>query len=374
MKKIAVLRANALGDFIFILPALQALRDTFPGAEIVLLGKQWHQAFLSGRPGPVDRVVVVPPYPGVGEAEDYVPDPAVLETFFAAMAEERFDLAFQLHGGGRNSNPFVRRLGAARTVGLKTPDAEGLDLHISYVYHFNETLRYLEVVSAAGAQPRTIIPKVETRPSDLEEIMRVLDAPLSRPVAVVHPGATDIRRRWPPAKFARIADQLVAAGYFVCITGSASENEAAGELIRHASGQAQIRNLCGRLSLGGLTGLLAIAGLMVSNDTGPLHLARALNTPTVGLFWCINGITGLPMVTDLHRTHVSWHFQCPLCGLPSAEFKRVRNGCRHHTSFIGDIREEDVRGSVAELIALLKERSSDVPGAERSSLPETQAP
>ncbi len=65
--KIAVLRANAIGDFIFSLPALDALRAAYPGAEIVLLGQPWHEGFLAERPGPVDRVVVVPRTRGVRE-------------------------------------------------------------------------------------------------------------------------------------------------------------------------------------------------------------------------------------------------------------------------------------------------------------------
>ncbi|MGE5223226.1 MAG: glycosyltransferase family 9 protein, partial [Omnitrophica WOR_2 bacterium] len=60
IQKIAVLRANNLGDFVLTLPALQALRRTFPQAEIVLLGQEWHSGFLKDRPAPVDRVVVVP--------------------------------------------------------------------------------------------------------------------------------------------------------------------------------------------------------------------------------------------------------------------------------------------------------------------------
>src|SRR3989442_10772331 len=59
--RIAVLRANAVGDFIFTLPALAAVKAAYPGAELVLLGAPWHERFLSGRPGPVDRVLVVPP-------------------------------------------------------------------------------------------------------------------------------------------------------------------------------------------------------------------------------------------------------------------------------------------------------------------------
>jgi ADP-heptose:LPS heptosyltransferase len=72
VKKIAVLRANALGDLIFVLPALQALRDHYPLAEIVYLGKRWHGEYLSERPSPVNRAVVITPYPGVGESADFL--------------------------------------------------------------------------------------------------------------------------------------------------------------------------------------------------------------------------------------------------------------------------------------------------------------
>src|SRR4051794_14208435 len=151
IKKIAVLRANALGDYIFVLPALQALRETFPAAEIILLGRAWHKEYLEGRPGPVDRVVVVPLYPGISEREGFVPDPCTLDQFFGTMQNEEFDIAFQLHGGGRNSNPFLLRLGAKVTVGLRTPDAASLSINVPYIYYFNESLRYLEVVAKVGA-------------------------------------------------------------------------------------------------------------------------------------------------------------------------------------------------------------------------------
>ena len=96
--KIAVLRANAVGDFLFALPALEALRHAYPSAEIVLLGRAWHSGFLHGRPGPVDRVETVPQWHGV--SEEVGVDPG---GFFERMRREHFDLALQMHGGGKNS-------------------------------------------------------------------------------------------------------------------------------------------------------------------------------------------------------------------------------------------------------------------------------
>src|SRR3954447_5976204 len=68
VRRIAVLRATALGDLIFALPALDSVRAAYPDAEIVLLGRAWHADYLAGRPGPVDRVVALPNGPPPDDA------------------------------------------------------------------------------------------------------------------------------------------------------------------------------------------------------------------------------------------------------------------------------------------------------------------
>jgi len=105
VQKIAVLRVNTLGDFIFALPALQSLRNSYRKAEIVLLGRQWHADFLKDRPSPLDRVVVVPPVRGVNNPPEKDDDPGVVQQFIEQMVGERFDLGIQVHGDGRYSNP-----------------------------------------------------------------------------------------------------------------------------------------------------------------------------------------------------------------------------------------------------------------------------
>ena len=98
-------------------------------------------------------MIVLPPTKGVSEPPEYRDDPIEQERFFEAMRQEHFDLALQIHGGGRYSNPFLLNLGAKVTVGLKTPDAVPLDRWIPYIYFQSEILRYLEVVSLVGAPP-----------------------------------------------------------------------------------------------------------------------------------------------------------------------------------------------------------------------------
>jgi ADP-heptose:LPS heptosyltransferase len=334
VRKIAVVRANAIGDFIFSLPALEALRAAYPEAEIVLLAKAWHAAFLDERPGPVDRVVVVPPYGGVSENPGYPENAAEVEAFFAAMQRERFDIAIQMHGGGRYSNPFTLRLGARMTIGTKTRDAAAPDRWMPYIYFQPEILRYLELVSLIGASPVILEPRLTVTTCDLDEAIEVVPEN-SKPLVALHPGASDSRRRWAPEKFAVVGDVLASAGAHVVVIGTRDEQEVDDAVVSNMKAGAQ--NLCARLSLGGLAGLLSRCRLVVSNDSGPLHLACAVGTATMGLYWCFNLITAGPITRTRHRSAQSWLLECPVCGLNC-----VYHRCPHHASFIDEIPTDEV--------------------------------
>ena len=97
VRRIAVLRCNALGDYLMATPALAALRRRFPHAELTLHASRWHAEFLSGRPGPVDRVLVVPRVPGLAGQPGGAPPEGALPQFLAEARAFRYDLAVQLH-------------------------------------------------------------------------------------------------------------------------------------------------------------------------------------------------------------------------------------------------------------------------------------
>jgi ADP-heptose:LPS heptosyltransferase len=343
VRKIAVLRANAVGDFIFALPALEAVRAAYPSAEIVLLGLRWHRVFLEGRPSPIDRVIEVPASRGINEVTGKAEDPNDLNDFFQRMAAERFDIALQLHGGGRFSNPFVLRLKAGLTAGLRAPDAVPLDRWVPYVYYQPEILRYLEVVSLVGATAQSIMPRVAVMAKDFDEAAAVVPGDLQS-VVVLNPGAGDGRRRWPPSHFAELGDRLSSEGLTIVVHGSEKDRSQV-EGVAEAMTKTPVV-ACGNLSLGGLTGLLSRARLLVSNDTGPLHLAAAVGTPTLGIYWCGNLINAGPVARSLHRPVISWRLNCPECGRDCAT-----NGCDHHCSFVADIPVEEVFAAAKELLA-----------------------
>lgn len=348
VRKIAVLRANALGDYIFAQPALYALRSAYPRAEIVLLGQAWHEQYLAGRPGPVDRVAVIPPYKGVGQPDtraEYTPkERGRQERFFEQMTQEQFDLALQMHGGGGNSNPFVQRLQARLTAGLRAAGAPPLDRWISYQYWQHEVLRLLEVARLVGAPPVTLEPRIEVTQRDLDESCRAVPDRTDQ-LVVLHPGASDPRRRWPAANFAQIGDVLAQEGCQVALVGIPSERDVVAEVLTHMRQPAI--DLCGALSLQGLTGLLHRAALVIANDSGPRHLAEAVGTPTVGIFWCGNLINAGPAYRARHRPHLSWRLNCPVCGKNS-----IHEGCSHDASFVDEVHPEDVLASACDLLAL----------------------
>ncbi len=346
--KIAVLRANRIGDFVVTLPALAALRAAYPRAKIVLLGRRWHADFLTGRPGPIDRVVPIPPYHGVGEPEEHQDDPALLDPFFASMAAERFDLALQIHGGGGNSNPFIGRLGARHTAGLRADGAPPLDRWLPYVRDQVEIARYLEVVGLVGAAPVGLQPQLTVTAADRAEALALLPSD-DRPLVAIHPGATDPRRHWSATHFAAVGDQLVARGARIILVGDAGERALTATVAGLMA--APPPDLAGRLHLGGLLGLLARCQLAIGNDSGPLHLAAAVGTATVGIYWGRNLLHYGPLGRARHRPLASWRGNCPICGADADA------GCDHHVSWVDDVPVSAVVDAALSLLAQGRERA-----------------
>jgi len=345
--KIAVLRGGGLGDLMFALPAIHALHRAYPEAEIVLLGTDGHQRLLADRPSPVSRVLRLPAATGVHEPQPgAAQDPPAPREFFARAVAEEFDLALQIHGGGRWSNPFLLRLKARFTAGTRTPDADPLDFCLPYRYFQHEALRWLEVAGLIGADTAEINARLEVTASDLQEADSALDG-LPRPLVTLHPGATDRRRHWPAEKFADVAAHAAERGYGVAIVGTEDELELAERIAGPAPGRG-VRTVAGKLSLSGLVGVLARSAVVVANDSGPRHMAEATGTPTVGVFWCGNMINAGPFWRAAHRAHVGWTVRCPECG---ADLTTQGQECAHQSSWVAGVAVRAVLDDIDELLA-----------------------
>jgi ADP-heptose:LPS heptosyltransferase len=351
VERIAVLRGGGIGDLIGALPALDALAAAYPGATVTLLGMPSAKALLDGRPGsPVTDVEVLPAAPGVRDGES---DPDQVAAFLQRMRRRRFDLAVQAHGGGRNSNPFLLALGARYTIGTRTPDAPALTRDIPYRYYQHEVHRWLEVASLAGAPPETLEPRL-TATGEERAAARQLLGP--GPTLVLHPGATDPRRWWPTDRFGAVAAAAAERGATVAVVGDARDVGLADQVVATAraalpgSFADRVVSLADRLTLGGLAGVLAEADVVLANDSGPRHLAAALGTPTVGVFWFGNLVNAGPFGRSRHRVLLGWITRCPMCGVDVTQVGWTAERCEHDPSFVADVSLDAVLEETLDLL------------------------
>lgn len=346
VRRIAVVRGGGLGDLLFALPAMASLAAAYPRAQLVLVGSPLHRELLAGRPGPVDLVLPLP--------EDTV-EPGDGADHAAALAAGAgpFDLGVQLHGGGRWSNSFLLALGVRWSVGCRTPDAAALTRSVPFSYFQHETLRALEVTGLAGAPPVALSPSLTVTGRDLDKAATALSG-LAAPVLAVHPGATDPRRRWPPSRFAEVIAEVIAGEGSAAVIGTTDEAALTTEVVAAARARLPavrrdaVRSLAGRLDAGALVGVLATSRLLLANDSGPRHLAEAVGTPTVSVYWMGNVINAGPHGRARHRVHIAWTPACPVCGADATDEAAPR--CPHDESFVANVSTDRVLADVAELL------------------------
>jgi ADP-heptose:LPS heptosyltransferase len=278
--RVAILRALQLGDLLCAVPAFRALRAALPRAEIVLIGLPWARALVERFDRYLDGFLELPGYPGLPERP---PRPEEIPGFLARVQARRFDLAIQMHGDGSIVNPLAVLLGARLTAGFFRAGSYCPDpgRFIPYPAHEPEVWRHLRLLEHLGIPTRGDELEFPVREADRERLAAVEVARELRPgeYACVHPGASVPKRRWPPERFAAVADALQARGLRVVLTGTAAEADLVAGVIRATVGRPL--SLAGRTDLGSLAALLSGARLLVSNDTGVIHLAAALGTPSV---------------------------------------------------------------------------------------------
>lgn len=335
VREVLVLRPNGIGDFVFALPALHALRRSYPEARLRLIGLPWHADFLRGRTSLIDEVLLMPAYAGVGLAPDAAPDPQAATAFLAARQAEHIDLALQMYGGGRYSNPFVRALGARLSVGAMTADAVPLDRSLAYGEPANRRLELLQIAALAGAAPCLPDPELQPLATDFLAAEAILPSEQGERLVIVHPGVGDPRRRWPAKHFAAVADALAQLGARIILSAGPGDTalvDAVASAMRTRPARFAMPP-----GLQALCGLLARARMLLANDTGPLHLALALGTPAVGIFWLSNLLEAAPLRPTLLRPAMAVRTACPICG---QENRRSR--CPHDASFVADVTVDEV--------------------------------
>ena len=268
VERILVVLLCPLGDTLFATPALRALRRRFPGAEIAVLCWSANEPLLRHNPH-VDVVYACP------NSFDLAVSPL-------RLLDRTFDLGIGLSNFGTWVTPFFR---ARERIGFNAQ-------HLGWMYSRPvpddrnvHAIEYcLRVVSAVGAEPDGLHMELHVAESDRRTAAAVL-AGCPRPRVAMHPGGEHFpAKRWPPQRFAELADRLAEQrGCRVVLVGGPDDVALAQEIRRHAT-VAEILDLTGRLSLLETAAVLAAVDAFVGNDSAPLHMAEAVGTPAVGLF------------------------------------------------------------------------------------------
>jgi lipopolysaccharide heptosyltransferase II len=299
-QRIALIKPSALGDIVHALPVLGALRQRFPTARIVWVVYRTYAELLEGHPDLDGILAFDRGRPGWGVAAA-----AALADAIRRLRQERCDLVVDLQGlfrsglltwcsgARRRVGLFSAREGAQWTYTDVLSDPQGRTLESLHAVE-----RYWLVADALGVghlPKRFWLPLAEEDRSWCRQRL----APFPRPWLAVHLGTRWPTKRWPVEHFAELCQRAVGeAGGSVVLIGSGADAGLAAEFRSRFAGA--LLDLTGQTTLRQLSAVVHEADIVVSNDSGPLHLAAAWRRPVVAPFTCSSVVRSGPYGQKAH--------------------------------------------------------------------------
>lgn len=301
-RRVLCVRLDNMGDVLMTTPAMQALAESVPGRSLTLLTSR-ASAMLAPHLSMIDEVMAWDA-PWVRHAHDAECMATAIGEGVARLAAQSFDAAVIFTVYSQSALPAAMLCGMAgiplrlahcreNPYALLTdwvPDTEP-DTKIDAPPR-HEAQRQLDLVAHVGAitgDPRLRFSLADADRAMAAGLLADLAGKHRAAVRVVmHPGATAASRRWPAERFAEVARELAAGvGALVLVTGNAGERSLVQQVCSQA-GHPAVVPMAGRLSIGEMGALLAASDLLVSNNSGPVHMAAALGTPVVDLYALTN--------------------------------------------------------------------------------------
>jgi heptosyltransferase-2 len=292
-KKILVRAVNWIGDAVMTTPAIGVIREYFPDAEITVLANPLVSQLFASHDW-VDRVITFD--------RNGLHKGALGRIRLAAeLRRERFDLAIILPNS-LDSALIPWLAGIPVRLG-KTGDARTLllnrrfpkELQPSGIHQTQNYLAILRHFGIIGSEKAQLL--ITTDSEDQEMAARLAAAGITADdfVLGINPGATyGSAKRWYPERFAAVA-RIVAQniGAKIVITGGPGETAIAADIEKELAGNCL--NLAGRTSVRQLMALMKRCNLLITNDSGPMHLAAAFNVPLVAIFGSTDHTTTFPL-------------------------------------------------------------------------------
>ena len=324
---ILVLKLGGIGDAVAATPALRAIRDTFPEAFIALMAEQPAIQLIEKSPW-IDRFIE---YTDLYRCQGLAGLASARRLYaFSRLAVDlrsrRWDVFVCLQSLWRFSATLKPRLFAWMS---RAPVRAGLDtagngaflscrVPDERVDRKHYAARFLDVARAIGCEAGDLRAEVWIDEDDRRSARVLLKRHGVRPgdsLVAIHPGANPdytFRTSWPADRFAAVADAMARRGRRVLITGAASDRPISRRVLERMRGsRGRAVDLCGATSLRELAAVLERCDLVISNDTGPMHVAVAVGAPTVGIFgpgdWFGYGTYPEDVPFRMARTQVDCH-------------------------------------------------------------------
>jgi len=296
-RRVLIVRLDNLGDVLVTTPAIHAVRQALPEAQITLLASP--VGAQAGRLNPDIDDVIEYQAPWMDPWHQLPLDPAREQAMIARISDGRFDGAIIFTSFRQSPLPaaylcYLANIPLRVAASLDGPGSLLTTRHKHPERMMHEVERGLDLVGAIGMgtddhRLRLVIPN-DARDEALAALaMRHVDR--SRPLIVVHPGCSMPARTYAWERFALVAQHLVEQDAATIILTGVEQERALTERVRQqVAGMAResVFSLAGELSFPGLCAMIETADLTITNNTGPMHVSAAAGTPVVALFALTN--------------------------------------------------------------------------------------
>ncbi|HZV62659.1 MAG TPA: lipopolysaccharide heptosyltransferase II [Methylophilaceae bacterium] len=295
-RNILCVRLDYLGDVLMTSPAMRAIRESLPGSSITLLTSPSGAAIAPYIPEIDDTIVYTPPW----LKSSPVRDPDYQLEMMETLRRRWFDAAIIFTSFSQNPLPTALLCHLAKIpLRLAHCHENPYQLLTDWVLDLepaqgirHEVRRQLDLVANVGIRSDNETLSMVVREKDKAWIRQRLgiDAQADQPWVMLHPGATAISRRYPPQHWSQVMAMLhEGLDARLMVTGDASEAGLIEAIIEDAGLDASaVHSLAGQLDIGKLAAAIATASVVISNNTGPAHMAAAIGTPLVDLYALTN--------------------------------------------------------------------------------------
>lgn len=293
---VLVFRALKIGDLLCSMPALYALRNHFPEANISIVALPSTIPLLSRYDAIFDSIIPFSGYPGLPEKEF---DEKEYQEMLSRIHSEKFDLLVQMHGDGVGLEDFLKDLSIPIVWGYSPVPQEGF---VEYPHFLHEVRRHLYLLAQYGVEVGS--PQIPF-PSTTDDI-KVFERLKSNfhldqiPYILVHLGASTEYRMWGVKNFVEAARLLTGKGYRIVLSGIDKEQYLADMF--HEIADFPFTNLMGKANLGVTALLLKMSKGLVTNCTGISHLASATQTKSIVISKDGEAFRWAPLNKEIHTT------------------------------------------------------------------------